>query len=54
MLSVHDEITLELSRLQRAAFENVRKRAASQQLGECWVDLIPADVDEASGHEPVD
>ncbi len=37
--NVHDEITLELARLQRAAFENVRKRTAAQQLGEAWIGL---------------
>ncbi len=39
MLDIHDEITLELARLQRVAFENVRKRIAAQQLGEAWVGL---------------
>jgi hypothetical protein len=45
--TLEEEITLELARLQRAAYENVRKRTAAQQLGEAWVDLIPADVNEA-------
>jgi hypothetical protein len=40
MISTLDEITLELSRLERRAFENVRKRNAEQQLGEAWVDLL--------------
>lgn len=40
MIDIHDEITLELARLQRAAFDNVRKRNASLQLGEAWVDLF--------------
>ena len=38
LFDVHDEIALELARLQRAAFENVRKRTAAQQLGEAWID----------------
>jgi len=39
MLDLEDEIALELARLQRAAFERARKRAAEQQLGEAWIDL---------------
>jgi len=39
MFDIHDEITLELARLQRAAFERVRQRMAAQQLGEAWVGL---------------
>ena len=41
MTSMYDEITLELARLQRAAFENVRKRTAAQHLGEAFIDLPP-------------
>lgn len=37
---VHDEITLELARLQRQALARVRERAASQQLGEAWIGLL--------------
>lgn len=36
---IFDEITLELARLQRAAFEKVRKRNAEQQLGLAWEGL---------------
>lgn len=39
MLDIHDEITLELARLQRMALERARKRNAEQQLGEAWVGL---------------
>ena len=41
-MNIHDEITLELSRLERAAHERLRKRCAEQQLGEAWVDLLTA------------
>jgi hypothetical protein len=40
MNDIQDEITLELARLQRAAFDRVRKRNAEQQLGEAWVGLL--------------
>jgi hypothetical protein len=43
MLS-QDEIVLELARLQRAAYENVRKRMSEQQLGEAWKDLAEFDT----------
>jgi hypothetical protein len=46
VLDIHDEIILELARLQRAAFDAVRKRCAEQQLGEAWVDFETAHVDE--------
>ena len=46
MPDIHDEITLELAWLQRAAHERVRRRNAEQQLGEAWVDLEAAHVDE--------
>lgn len=39
MTDISDEIALELSRLQRAAVERVRRRNATQQLGEAWVGL---------------
>jgi hypothetical protein len=39
MTDLHDEITLELARLQRAAHDRVRRRTAEQQLGEAWKDL---------------
>lgn len=45
MSSIDDEIILELARLQRAAFENVRKRTSAQQLGEAWAGL---DTDRAT------
>lgn len=45
LMSLHDEITLELARLQRAALERVRKRTAEQQLGEAWKDL---EIEQAS------
>jgi ABC-type nitrate/sulfonate/bicarbonate transport system substrate-binding protein len=35
-MTVHEEITLELARLQRRAIEAVRERNATQQLGEAW------------------
>ena len=40
MPDIHDEITLELARLQRAAHERVRRRNAEQQLGLAWVDIL--------------
>jgi hypothetical protein len=46
MFDIADEITLELARLQRAAFENVRKRTSEQQLGEAWIDLEAPLIDE--------
>jgi hypothetical protein len=48
MFDITDEITLELARLQRAAFENARKRAGSQQLGEAWTDIVASEA----GFEP--
>ena len=47
MTGMYDEITLELARLQRAAFENVRKRTAALQLGEAWVGLATDNSDTA-------
>ena len=41
---VHDEITLELARLERAALERVRKRNAEQQLGEAWAGLVAGEA----------
>ena len=35
-MTTHEEITLELARLQRRAIEAVRERNATQQLGEAW------------------
>lgn len=34
-----DEIALEIARTEREAFDAVRRKIASQQLGEAWVDL---------------
>jgi len=51
MSSITDEIVLELARLQRAAMDRLQRRAAEQQLGEAWVDLIPAHVDERQSEE---
>ena len=45
---MYDEITLELARLERAAFESVRKRLSKQQLGEAWTDLVAREA----GFEP--
>jgi DNA transposition AAA+ family ATPase len=56
MFDIHEEITLELARLQRAAFENVRKRTAEQQLGLAWVGLdqsAPRSSDRAALSERV-
>lgn len=39
---LHDDITLELARLQREALANIRRKIASQQLGEAWVGLEQA------------
>lgn len=36
---MYEEITIELARLERAAFDAVRKRMSEQQLGEAWADL---------------
>jgi hypothetical protein len=47
VFDIHIEITLELARLQRAAFENVRQRSAAQQLGEAWVGLSTGNSDTA-------
>jgi hypothetical protein len=35
----HDDIIIELARLERRAFARVRERMASQQLGEAWIGL---------------
>jgi hypothetical protein len=40
-MTVADEITLELARLQREAIARVRRRIAAQQLGEAFIDLDP-------------
>lgn len=50
MFDLQDEITLELARLERAAFENVRKRISRQQLGEAWTDIV--EVASEAGFEP--
>lgn len=34
-----DDIALELARIERAAFDAVRKRMSERQLGEAWADL---------------
>jgi len=39
MVDLQDDITLELSRLQRSAIARIRERMAAQQLGEAWVGL---------------
>lgn len=51
-MDLHDEITLELARLQREAYDRVRKRNASQQLGEAWIGLEV--VHDASQTEALD
>lgn len=45
---VLDEITLELALLQRKALDRLRQRNAEQQLGEAWVDLDEAQIEEGS------
>ena len=50
MFDLQDEITLELARLQRVAYENVRRRMSGQQLGEAWTDII--EVASEAGFEP--
>ncbi len=35
-----DDIALEIARTEREAFDAVRRKIASQQLGEAWVDLF--------------
>ena len=50
MFDIYDEIILELARLQRAAYDNARKRAGAQQLGEAWTDII--EVASEAGFEP--
>ena len=37
--SMSEDTALEISRLERRAYENVRRKAASQQLGEAWKGL---------------
>jgi len=48
LLDIHDEITLELARLERRALEAVRKRMTEQQLGEAWIDLDEELKDDAA------
>lgn len=43
-----DEIILELARIERAAFDAVRKRMSEQQLGEAWEGLAEDDADDRS------
>lgn len=38
-MNVHDEIILELARLEREAIAKVRKRMSEQQLGLAFIDL---------------
>lgn len=38
---IWDEIALELARIEREAFDAVRRRIAARQLGEAWIDLRP-------------
>jgi hypothetical protein len=45
MTDIHLEIALELSKLERAAHDRVRRRNAEQQRGEAWVDLGNAYVE---------
>lgn len=40
----HDDIVIELARLERRAFARVRERMASQQLGEAWIGLVVEDT----------
>lgn len=44
----HDEVTLELALLQRKALDRLRQRNAEQQLGEAWVNLDEAHIEESS------
>lgn len=37
---IHEDIVLELARLEREALERVRRRMAEGQLGEAWIDLV--------------
>lgn len=48
-MSVYDEIALELARSEREALDKVRKRIASQQLGEAFL-TSPADF--STGYIP--
>lgn len=46
----HDDVIIELARLERRAFARVRERMASQQLGEAWIGLV---VDEVPLGQPL-
>lgn len=35
-MMLHEEVALELARLEREVWDRVRRRAAAQQLGEAW------------------
>jgi hypothetical protein len=45
---IAEEITLELARLERRAYERVRSKIAAQCLGEAWIDLPDALVERGS------
>ena len=47
---MYDEITLEMAIIERLALDAVRRKIASQQLGEAWVGLLH---DPANDSEPV-
>ncbi len=42
VVSVYDEIALELARSEREALDRVRKRITAQQLGEAFADIFSA------------
>lgn len=35
-MMLHEEVALELARLEREVWDRVRRRTAAQQLGEAW------------------
>jgi hypothetical protein len=39
-MPVWDDIALEIAIIERLALESVRRKIASQQLGEAWTDLL--------------
>lgn len=49
-MSIQDDITIELARLERQAYDAIRAKMARGQLGEAWTDLVvvrePVEGDE--------
>lgn len=47
---MYEDIILELARLEREAHERIRRKMASQQLGQAWIGLVD-DCEPLEGDE---